>query len=200
MTLFSAAVLLFLVMDPFGNIPLFLCVLRQVAPQRRRLVILREVLIAFTVLLVFLLVGPRLLALLQISQSSLSIAGGVILFLIALKMVFERPEQWAEGLPEGEPLIVPLAVPAIAGPSAVATILLLVGQEPQRWLEWLAALSIVAVMSGLILSSSLKLAEWLGERGLAAMQRLMGLLLTALAVEMFMKGVLAVLHAPPVVH
>ena len=114
-------------------------------------------------------------------------------------MVFERPEQWAEGLPEGEPLIVPLAVPAIAGPSAVATILLLVGQEPQRWLEWLAALSIVAVMSGLILSSSLKLAEWLGERGLAAMQRLMGLLLTALAVEMFMKGIVSVLRAAPVV-
>jgi MarC family membrane protein len=198
MTLLSATILLFLVMDPFGNIPLFLCVLRQVAAERRRFLIIREVLIAFFILLVFLLVGPQLLSLLQISQSSLSIAGGVILFLIALRMVFERADKWAEDLPDGEPLVVPLAVPAIAGPSAVATILLLVGQEPDHWLDWLIALTIVTVISGIVLSASLKLGEWFGERGLAAMQRLMGLLLTALAVEMFMKGVVAVLHVPPV--
>ena len=196
MTLLSATVLLFLVMDPFGNIPLFLCVLKQVSPARRRYVIIREVVIAFLILLLFLVIGPQLLSLLQISQSSLSIAGGVILFLIALRMVFEQAEKWTEGMPDGEPLIVPLAVPAIAGPSAVATVMLLVGQQPDRWMEWLAALTIVAVISGVVLSASMKLVEWFGERGLAALQRLMGLLLTALAVEMFMKGVVAVLHAP----
>jgi multiple antibiotic resistance protein len=196
MTLLSAAVLLFLVMDPFGNIPLFLCVLRQVPYERRLRIIIREVFIAFIVLLIFLLIGTRLLDLLQISQSSLSIAGGVILFLIALKMVFEHPDQWTEGLPEGEPFIVPLAIPSVAGPSAVATVMLLVGQHPERWMEWAAALLIVTIISGLILSSSMKLAEWLGDRGLNAMQRLMGLLLTALAIEMFMRGVVVFLNTP----
>ena len=132
MPIISACILLFLVMDPFGNIPFFLSVLKTVPKEKRKRVIARELLIALIILTVFLFLGPYFLKVLRISESSLRMAGGLVLFLIALKMIFGGTQELFKGTPEGEPLIVPLAVPAIAGPSTVATILLLVGQEPSR--------------------------------------------------------------------
>ncbi len=182
-----------MVMDPFGNMPFFLSVLKAVPEQRRQRVILRELWIALMVLVVFLFVGPFFLHLLQISQPSLRIAGGIILFLIAIKMIFGRTEEILKGAPEGEPLIVPLAVPAIAGPSAVATVLLLVGQEPGRWPEWLLSLFLAWLSTAAILLLSGRLSRLMGERGLGAIERLMGLILTAISVEMLLRGILAVL-------
>jgi MarC family membrane protein len=183
----SATILLLLIADPFGNIPIFVNALRDVAPERRIQVILREVLIAFLLLLVFMFVGDSFLRVMHLSELSLQIAGAVVMFLIALRMVFpgERPE--AEPL-AGEPLIVPLAIPALAGPSALATVMLLVSQAPGRRLEWVAALCVTMAVCAVILVLSERIQRLAGDRVMMAFERLMGLILVAIAVEMFLRG------------
>lgn len=188
MTLFSAAVLLFLVIDPFGNIPLFLSVLKNVDDRKQRKIIVREMLIALLILVLFLFTGQYILVFLGISEPSLSIAGGIILFMIAVKMIFLGSEKLFGDTPEGEPLIVPLAIPFIAGPSAIATVLLLMAREPSRWLEWFTALVCAWLLSGIILLFSNHISKIVGNRVLTAIERLMGMLLTTVAVEMFIKG------------
>ena len=195
MSLFSATILLFMVIDPFGNAPFFMCVLKEVSPERRQQVIKRELVIALGVLVFFLFFGHFLLAVLHISEPSLSIAGGIILFLIAIRMIFGSLSKAFEGDPAGEPFIVPLAIPSVAGPSAVATELLLMAREPHRWPEWLLALLVAWLATCTILMLSARLSRLLGERGLLALQRLMGLLLTTIAVEMFVSGIQTILHA-----
>ena len=194
MTVLSASILLFLVMDPFGNAPVFLCVLKDVPLPKRQKAIIRELLIALVVLVFFLILGPQLLKALHISETSLRIAGGIILFLIALKMIFGDPKDMFSAVPGGEPLIVPLAIPSIAGPSAIATVMLLTGQEPNRWPEWLLSLFTAWIATSVILLFSGRLDRIFGERGLNALQRLMGLILTALAVEMFLQGIRTVFN------
>ena len=153
--------------------------------------ILRECLIAFTILLLFMFFGNRFMDALGLSDVSLQIGGGVILFLIALKMVFPSPEGIFSGAPGGEPFIVPLAIPAIAGPSSLATVLLMVSREPERLFEWIGALSIALATSAIVLVFSEKLQRRLGERAVIAFERLMGLVLIAIAVEMILKGIRA---------
>ena len=189
-TSFASAVVVFLlVMDPVGNIPLFVSLLRNVDEKRRVYVIMRECAIAFCVLLGFVFCGRFFLELLGLTDTSLGIAGGVILFLIALRMIFRHPEGVFGQASGGEPFIVPLAIPAIAGPTALATVLLLVSREPQRTLEWIVALTIAMAVTSLMLAFAEKLAKWIGERGLMAFERLMGLILTAIAVQMLLKGI-----------
>lgn len=191
----SAFILLLLVLDPLGNIPTFMALLKNVEPKRRRMVILRECAVATVLLFVFLGVGDGFLKLLGLSQSSLGIAGGIILFLIALRMVFESSDKVFGGLPQGEPFIVPLAIPMLAGPSALATVILFSTQ--QQVSVWAAMLAIVLAMgiATVILLLGSRITRFVGERGLEAMQRLMGLLLTAIAVEMFLRGVVAFMKA-----
>lgn len=189
MSIISASILLFMVMDPFGNMPLFVSVLHTVPPQRRLRVVIRELFIALVVLMVVLFAGPFLLRALRISTDALHIAGGLILFLIAVKMVFGGSEQMFRDVPDGEPLIVPLAIPYVAGPSMAATLLILTGQAPARRGAWLLALVLAWGVGSVILLSATKLSERLGRRGLCAVERLMGLILTAIAVEMFLQGV-----------
>jgi small neutral amino acid transporter SnatA (MarC family) len=185
----SAVLLLFLVLDPFGNMPLVAEVLRQVPPKRRGWVVWRECTIAYGVLLVFLFFGKHLMGVLKLSQTSLGIAGGVVLFLIALRMIFPSPGGlFGEGV-EGEPLIVPLAVPAIAGPSAMAMVMLMASQEPGRIWEWGAALTLAVTMTAVLLVAAARLLELLGPRVVAALERLMGLILSILAIEMMMQGI-----------
>mgnify|MGYP006287411203 FL=1 len=188
MSLLSASIVLFLVMDPFGNIPFFLAILKDVPPSKRAKTVIRELLIALVVLVVFLLWGPYLLRALQISENALQIAGGIVLFLIAIRMVFSAPEEIFTGTPEGEPLIVPLAVPSIAGPSAVATVMLLTAQKPGDWPKWLLALGLAWFGTGVLLLLSMKLYHILGEKVLSAIQRFTGLILTAISVDMFLEG------------
>ena len=185
----SAVVLLVLVTDPLGNIPAFLGLLRQVEPGRRQRIIFREVLFAFAILVFFALFGQKVLRLMHLTDTSLGIAGGVILFLIALKMVFPHPDGAAPHRLHGEPFLVPLAVPFIAGPSAIATVLLLVSREPHRLGEWLGALSVAMAISALVLSFAEKIADFLGEQVTMAFERLMGLVLTAIAIEMLLAGI-----------
>lgn len=189
MTVLSAAVLLFLVMDPFGNIPLFLTALRNVDDRRHRRIIVREQLIALAVLILFMFSGRILLDTLQISEPSLSIAGAIILFLISIKMIFPTAGGVFDENIDEEPFVVPLAIPYVAGPSALASVLLIMNREPARWPEWLLALLLAWVSSGIIVLLSSSLRRVLGERGLIAMERLMGMVLTAIAVQMFMTGI-----------
>lgn len=186
MTLLSAATLLFLVMDPLGNIPLFLAALRKVDPGRHRAVILREALIALGVMVAFLFAGPFALDLLQVSPAALTVSGGIVLLLIAIRMIF--PERSPHEDIYGEPFIVPLAVPYIAGPSVVATELLLLSRWPERWPVWLAALILAWLASTIILYLAGNFRKLFGDRGLTALERLMGMLLVTVAVEMMMQG------------
>jgi multiple antibiotic resistance protein len=187
-TTVSAAILLFLVIDPFGNIPFFLTALKTVSPARHVRVIVRELLVALGVLVAFLFIGPGLMRALQISDPSLTVGGGIILFLIALRMVFPS-SMHVETLIEGEPFIVPLAIPYVAGPSALASVLLLTSREPSRRWEWLAAILLAWSLSGVILLLATRLRHLLGDRGLIAMERLMGMVLVAVAAQMLMTGV-----------
>src|SRR5262245_8707783 len=162
----TAAVLLFLVMDPLGNIPFFLAALKAVEPARQFRVILRELLIALGVLVVFLFLGQHILNLLGISEPALTLSGGVILFLIALRMIFPSHDTSLREDVSGEPFIVPLAIPYVAGPSTLATELLLMSREPEKWLDWLAALGIAWTASSVIILCSGFLRRILGEKGM----------------------------------
>lgn len=186
---FSALVLLLIVLDPLGNVPAFTALLRQVEPARRTRVILRECAIALGVLYLFLAGGGAFLKLLGLSQNSLGIAGSIILFLIALRMVFESSDKVFGGLPQGEPFIVPLAVPMLAGPSALATVILFNSGEDISLPGAVGAITLAMLATTVVLLLGTQITRWVGERGLEAMQRLMGLLLTAIAVEMFLRGV-----------
>lgn len=188
MSVFSAAILLLLVIDPFGNIPFFVAALRRTDERRRRSVIARELFIALLVLVAFLFLGQHLLALLQISESALTAAGGTVLLLIAIRMIFPSARSSA---PEsaGEPFIVPLAIPYVAGPSAMAAVLLIMNREPGRWPEWLAALFMAWAVSAVIIMLCGPIAKALGDKGLTAIERLMGMLLVAIATQMLMNGI-----------
>jgi MarC family membrane protein len=194
MDIISAATLLFLVMDPLGNVPIFLSILDKVDPARRTRIVLRELLLALAVLVLFLFCGRYLLGFLQLSQEAIRIAGGIILFLIALKMVFPVARSaHAEDEIDGEPLLVPLAIPLVAGPSTMAVVILLATNDPSRMPEWLLALLAAWLLSSLILLSATGLKRLLGRRGLIAMERLMGMLLIAVAVQMLLEGIAAYL-------
>ena len=186
-TFASATILLILITDPVGNIPVFANALKHVAPERRARVILREILIAFFLLLTFMFVGEGFLKVMNLSELSLQIGGGVILFLIALRMVFPPPATLEPEIFE-EPLIVPLAVPAIAGPSALATVLLLVSQQPERRLDWIAALCVTMLISAVVLVSAERIQRLIGSRLVVAVERLMGLVLVSVAIEMMLRG------------
>ena len=186
---FSAAVLLLLVIDPFGNVPVVIAALAHVAPERRVRVVLRECAAAFVILVAFMLGGRTFLQWLHLSEESLTIAGGIILFLIAIRMVFPRPEGIFGDPPGTEPFLVPLAIPSIAGPSALATVMLMASRDPARIGSWLVALTVAMAVTTVILALADRLQRWLGERVVLAFERLMGLVLTALAVEMLLSGV-----------
>jgi multiple antibiotic resistance protein len=188
MRIFFNAITLLLIMDPLGNIPPFLSALKPVEPARRRKILVREILIAYVVLLAFLFAGKYILRLLSLQEETVSIAGGIVLFLIALRMVFPRPDATTDKL-EGEPFIVPLAIPLIAGPSTLASLLLLQQQSmPNSTLHLFLALTLAWLITAIILLSSTILYRLLKERGLIALERLMGMLLVMLAVQMFING------------
>ena len=197
MSLLSAAVLLFFVMDPLGNVPLFLSALKHVDPARYRLVILRELFIALVILVVFLFVGRYLLDLLHVSPAALTAGGGVILLLIALRMIFPTSERSLREEVRDEPFVVPLAVPYTAGPGMLATELLFMSSEPERWPVWLGAVVLAWLASAAILYFASGLRKLLGDRGLTAVERLMGMLLVIVAVEMLMRGAAEYLKGGP---
>jgi multiple antibiotic resistance protein len=188
MTVWSVAIMLFLVIDPFGNIPIFLAAMRTVPPERHTRVMVRELLVALVILLAFLFAGPGILKSLGISGPSLTVGGGVILFLIALRMVLPLPAGHPDAPPPDEPFIVPLAIPYVAGPSTIATVLFLTSREPTRRWEWLVALLVAWAASSAIILGASRLRHIIGDRGLTALERLMGMVLVAVSVQMMMNG------------
>ncbi|MFH1735413.1 MAG: YhgN family NAAT transporter [bacterium] len=188
MTIYSAAILLFLVMDPLGNVPVFLTVLKDVDPVKRDRIVIRELLISLAVLMLFLFFGQHVLKAMQISEPALSIGGGIILFLIAVKMIFPA-KNGSDYSTEREPFIVPLAIPLIAGPSALATVLLMVTRDPERIGLLAIALACAWAATVVILLLGTHFSRFFGKRGLIAMERLMGMILTTISVEMFLGGV-----------
>ncbi len=194
MTITAAALLLFLILDPLGNIPIFLSMLRTLSPERQRYVLARELLIALGVLMMFLWGGKYALEAMHLRQESVSIAGGIVLFLIGLRMIFPPPEGLMGELPDGEPFIVPLAIPLVAGPSGMAAVLLLGSNEPHRLMEWSLALMIAWGATAAILFSATYLYKLLGMRVLTAVERLMGMLLVAISVQMFLDGLVGYLN------
>jgi multiple antibiotic resistance protein len=197
MDIFSAAILLAIIMDPLGNIPLFHSLLGRYSQARRLRIIARELVFAYLVLLVFLVAGQTILDRLGLEQPALGVAGGVVLFVIALRMVFPESAGVQRGEIEEEPFFVPLAVPMIAGPSAISAVLLLVSRDPGRFWTWLGALSLAWGFSAAILLASGALFEILGQRALRALVRLTGMLLIMISVQMLMDGVAAYIAALP---
>ena len=189
----SSAVVLFFVMDPLGNIPIFLSLLKDIEPKRRWKIISRELLIALVILLIFLFFGQQLLNLLQLESESVSIAGGIILFIIGIRMVFPSRRGVMGDQLEGEPFIVPLAIPLIAGPSTLATLMLFVHSDPTNMLNWLSVLLIAWAITAVILLSAPIFFKIFRKRGLAAIERLMGMILIMISVQMFVTGIRSIL-------
>jgi MarC family membrane protein len=184
----SAFILLLLVLDPLGSLPVFIPIMRDVPAERRRWVALREVGIALAVLVAFMLFGDAFLRVMRLSERSLEVAGGVILLMVSIRMIFSHADG-VYGTPEGrEPFIFPLAIPLLAGPSAMATVLLLASRQPERVMSWVGALCCAMAVSGAVLMLCERIRRLLGDSVVAALEKLMGLVLTAIAVEMILAG------------
>ncbi len=199
MTLLSAIVTLLLIMDPIGNIPLFMSYLKDVREERRLWIVARESVFALLILLFFLFFGPSLMSLLAIGSESLYISGGVLLFLISVGMIFPGQGHWnmtSDEATEGEPFIVPLAVPFVAGPSTMATIMIFSSKSEQPIWFWVGALVAAWILTATILMLAPTLSRRLGRRGLRACERLMGMVLTVVAVQMFLDGVRHFMDGP----
>lgn len=188
MDILTISVTLFLIMDPFGNMPIFFSILEKVPSARRKKIVVRELFIALAFIMAFIFGGQYVMGFLGLRQEAVSIAGGIILFLIALRMVFPSAEIRTEKDMESEPLIVPLAVPLIAGPSLLAVLLLFATAEPHRLFYLVLAALIAWAASFIILLSSTFLLRFLTKRGLLALERLMGMVLVAVAVQLFLDG------------
>ena len=190
MALLSAPLTLILIMDPLGNIPMFLSILNKIPDEnRRRKILFRELLLALLVLLIFLFLGRHLLQWLNLQPQSLRIGSGIVLFLISIKMIFPPPSEGIMGqFPEGEPLLVPLAVPLLAGPSTLAMLILLSSNAPEKWMSWLLAVILAWLLTSVIMICSGSLLRLLGEKGLVAVERLMGMVLVTLSVQMLLDG------------
>lgn len=189
METFAAAVTLFLIMDPLGNIPIFLSVLSKVSSRRRYWIVARELVIALGIMLLFLFAGSSMLGVLGLSQEAVAIGGGLVLMIVAIRMIFPSRGGVMGDDDEGEPLIVPLAVPLIAGPSILATLVLLADTGPDRTADWVLALGLAWAVSAAILMSCNLWYRILGQRGLKAIERLMGMILVSIAVQMLLNGI-----------
>ncbi|MFP1744077.1 YhgN family NAAT transporter [Lonsdalea quercina] len=191
----SATVLLLLIMDPLGNMPIFMSVLKPLPAKRRRVVLVREMVIALGVMLIFLFAGEKILAVLNLRTETVSISGGIILFLIAIRMIFPSPKNESTSLPEtDEPFLVPLAIPLVAGPSILAALMLLSHQYPQKLAHLTLTLFIAWGISFMILLMSNLFLRLLGDRGVSALEKLMGLVLVMLSTQMFLDGIRAYLQ------
>ncbi|PKG55213.1 hypothetical protein CXF83_02230 [Shewanella sp. Choline-02u-19] len=195
MDTFSAAVMLFLIMDPLGNLPIFASILRHIEPKKRRRVLIRELLFALAIMMLFLFAGEAILNFLNLRSESVSIAGGIILFLIAIRMIFPQPGG-VVGLAAGEePFIVPMAIPLMAGPSVLAALILLAHTDGSRMMDWTVALLAAWGLSAIILLFYKVFTKVLGEKGLTAVERLMGMVLVMISVQMFLDGIASYMKA-----
>mgnify|MGYP006291826391 CR=1 FL=1 len=188
-SVWSAAVLLFFLMDPLGNIPVMLAIMKDINAKRQRKIIAREMFMALVILLIFLFAGKPMLNFLHLQQETVTISGGIILLIIGLRMIFPQPSGLMGHNPDGEPFLVPIAIPMIAGPSVLAMLLLMTQTQPGNMTNWLFALLIAWFFTALLLVLSPILLKILKQRGLTALERLMGMILVMLAVQMLIDGI-----------
>ena len=186
--LISSVITLCLVMDPFGNIPLFISALKKVAPERRKIVLIRELGIALAIMVAFLFLGEWFLKAFGIQSFSMNIAGGIILFIISVKLVFGGDEETKSDPKEEEPFIVPLAIPLVAGPAALSMVMIMSAQQPNKFLT-LSAVLIASAINFAVLMLSFPISNLVGKRGLTAIERLMGMMLVLMSVNMVMGGI-----------
>ncbi len=186
----SSVITLALVMDGFGNIPLFITALKKVAPERRKIVLLRELGIALLIMVAFLFLGKWFLHAFGIHEYSLSIAGGIILFIISIKLVFGGEEDTKSDPKEDEPFVVPLAIPLVAGPAALSMVMITAAQQSNKFIT-LGAVVVASLINSAILMFSFPLSNLLGKRGLIAIERLTGMILVLMSVDMVMGGISA---------
>lgn len=189
MEFLSVFAALFLIMDPFGNIPVFLMVLEKVKPERRRRVLIRELLFALAAVIVCILAGKQIVSLMGLKPEAISIAGGIILFLIAIRMIYPFKLFETKDDTDTEPLLVPLAIPLIAGPSLLAVLLLFASSESPDFRTLALAAFLAWFLTSLILFFSTFLLRLLGKNGLTAAERLMGMILVAISIQLFLDGV-----------
>ncbi|WP_395479720.1 YhgN family NAAT transporter [Candidatus Curculioniphilus buchneri] len=188
----STTILFFLLMDSIGNLPIFISILKHLEQKYRKIIIIREMLIALFIMLIFLLIGDHILSFLNIRMETVSISGGIILFLIAIKMLFPPKEanSYEKILSSSEePFLVPLAIPLVAGPSILGTLMLLAHQYPQQINQLAWALIIAWSLSVIVLMLSNVVLRLLGNKGLSALERLIGLLLIMLSIQMLLDGI-----------
>jgi multiple antibiotic resistance protein len=188
MALLNLVIILFLIMDPLGNISSFLHMLEGIPVKKRRMIILREMLIALAAMVLFNFIGELIFDVLKVSHTTLKLASGVILFLVGVKILFPNQDSVRANLPSGEPFITPLAIPLIAGPSLLATIMLFAHLEPSHWVV-LAAILIAWALAVIVLLSGTFLKRILTVNGLMACERLMGMVLILLAIQRFLEGI-----------
>ena len=184
----SSVITLALVMDGFGNIPLFIAALKKVAPERRKTVLIRELAIALIIMVAFLFLGKWFLRAFGIHEYSLSIAGGIILFIISVKLVFGGDEEPKNGPKEDEPFVVPLAIPLVAGPAALSMVMITAAQQSNKFIT-LGAVIVASIINSIILMASFPISNLLGKRGLIAIERLTGMILILMSVDMVMGGI-----------
>lgn len=190
MSLLSVAFSFFLLMDSIGNLPIFVALLKEIEPKRQKKIILRELVIALFVIVFFYFLGSIFLDLLGIKQAAVHIAGGIILFMISIRMVFPQKKELIKEKIKEEPFIVPMAIPLVAGPAILAAVMLYSHEDEYRWTV-LSAILISWLVSTIILYCATRITKILGTRGITACERLMGLILTLMAVQMFLQGVAA---------
>jgi len=188
MSLLSISLVLFLIMDPIGNISPYIAMTRKLSPNRHKIVIIREMLIALIVMIIFNYLGETIFNVLEISETAVKLSSGVILFLFAVRILFPTLRSPRANLPEEEPFIIPLAIPLIAGPSLLATIMLFAHMESSQEIM-LAAIFIAWLAAVVVLFFAPQLQRLLSDNGLMALERLMGMVLVLLAIQRFMEGV-----------
>ena len=184
---FTVTFALFLLMNPIGNVPIYLALLKEIPPRRQAQIILRELAMALAILLLFQFVGQGLLNLLGVKKDALLIAGGLILLIIAMRMIFP-PEKSTTKITEKkeEPFLVPLAIPLVAGPAILSAIIIYSNEVSTLPLTF-AILSAWALVTVILVSAPMLL-KLLKERGILACERLMGLILILIASQMFLNG------------
>jgi multiple antibiotic resistance protein len=195
MTLVTLTLILFLIMDPIGHVKSFVLRLNGIDPKRQRQIILRELVIALGVILFFDMLGEYIIDLLQISKATVYLASGIILFLGAIKILFPRPEDEEIGTPDGEPYLVPLAIPMIAGPALLATVMLYAESEANPYITIVAEV-VAWLVAAPILLHARQLLSLLGTSGLTACEKLMGMVLVLLSVQRFMDGIHMFIKTP----
>lgn len=193
--IFSTAILIFFILDPFGNVPLLLSILKSVDKRKHSKIIIREMLIGLLILVIFLFFGEQFLSLFHLETQAITIAGGIIFFVISLKMIFPNPgggDLFATSK-DDEPLVVPIAVPMIAGPAALATLLVLAKTNADHSGALFISLLLAWALCAIVLLFSPYLYQILKEKGLTALERLMGMLLLIMSVQMFIDGIRSLL-------